>query len=124
LLDRGVPAEKITLGMASYGRGWTNVGSTNHGLYQAGTVAPGSSEPGIEPYAVLQALGWTAYADTATKAHWIYNGGTFWSFDDPATIGDKTAYAKVQGLGGAFLWDLSGDDARGALLAAIGNGLR
>jgi chitinase len=26
---------------------------------------------------------------------------------------------QVQGLGGAFLWDFSGDDAQGSLLAAI-----
>ena len=39
---RGVPATKINLGMASYGRGWTNVGAANNGLYQSGTAAAGS----------------------------------------------------------------------------------
>ena len=48
LLARGVPAAKINLGMASYGRGWSNVGAANNGLYQSGTVASGSLEPGIE----------------------------------------------------------------------------
>ena len=57
--------------------------------------------------------------DASAKASWIYDGRTFWSFDDPATIADKMAYVRVQGLGGAFLWDFSGDDAQGALLAAI-----
>ena len=123
-LDRGVPASKLNLGMASYGRGWRNVASSNHGLYQNGTAAAGSLEPGIESYRVLKALAWPQYVDADAKARWIYDGNTFWSFDDPATIADKMAYAKVQALGGAFLWDFSGDDAQGALLAAISDGLK
>lgn len=119
LLARGVPAGKINLGMASYGRGWTNVGAANNGLYQSGTAASGSLEPGIERYAVLQALGWPSYRDSAAMARWIFNGNTFWSFDDPSTIADKMNYVQAQGLGGAFLWDFSGDDAQGSLLAAI-----
>ena len=121
-LDLGVPAHKLVLGMASYGRGWTNVGAGNNGLYQAGTTASGSLEPGIERYAVLKALPWPRHADASAKASWIYDGRTFWSFDDPATIADKMAYVRVQGLGGAFLWDFSGDDTQGALLAAIAAG--
>jgi chitinase len=123
-LDRGVPASKLNLGMASYGRGWSNVGSSNHGLYQRGTAAAGSLEPGIESYRVLKTLAWPQYIDADAKARWIYNGNTFWSFDDPATIADKMAYAKVQSLGGAFLWDFSGDDTQGTLLAAISDGLK
>lgn len=119
LLARGVPAGKINLGMASYGRGWTNVGTANNGLYQSGTTASGSLEPGIERYAVLKALGWPSYRDSASMARWIFNGNTFWSFDDPSTIADKMSYVQAQGLGGAFLWDFSGDDAQGSLLAAI-----
>ena len=122
LLARGVPATKINLGMASYGRGWTNVGSANNGLYQSGTPASGSLEPGIERYAVLKTLGWPSYRDSASMARWIFNGNTFWSFDDPSTIADKMNYVRAQGLGGAFLWDFSGDDAQGSLLAAIKTG--
>jgi len=123
-LDRGVPAAKLNLGMASYGRGWSSVATTNHGLYQGGNTASGSLEPGIESYRVLKTLGWPQYVDSESHARWIYTAGTFWSFDDPATIADKMAYAKVQGLGGAFLWDTSGDDASGALVAAMANGLK
>ncbi|HEY0660136.1 MAG TPA: glycosyl hydrolase family 18 protein [Lysobacter sp.] len=123
-LDRGVSAAKLNLGVASYGRGWTNVGSTGNGLYQGGTAAPGSLEPGIESYRVLKTLAYPTYVDTAAKARWIYNGNTFWSFDNPTTLADKMAYAKVQGLGGAFLWDFSGDDATGSLVGAISAGLQ
>jgi len=123
-LDRGVSAAKLNLGVASYGRGWTNVSSTGNGLFQSGTAASGSLEPGIESYRVLKALPYATYVDTAAKARWIYDGSTFWSFDNPTTLADKMAYAKVQGLGGAFLWDFSGDDATGSLIGAISTGLQ
>ena len=55
------------------------------------------------------------------EARWLYNGNTFWSFDDPLVIADKMTYAQLQALGGAFLRDVSGDDAQGSLVAAMSN---
>lgn len=118
-LTRGVPASKLHLGVASYGRGWTNVGRTNNGLFQSGSPAAGTVEPGVERYTVLKTLTWPRYIDAGSKAAWIFDGSTFWSFDDPQTIADKVAYAQAQGLGGAFLWDFSGDDAQGSLMTAL-----
>ncbi|GAA4858703.1 glycosyl hydrolase family 18 protein [Luteimonas vadosa] len=122
-LDRGVPSQKLLLGMASYGRGWTNVSSQNNGLFQAGIPAAGSLQPGIESYRVLSARGYPMYSSPSARARWAFDGKTFWSYDDPTTIADKMAYVRAQGLGGAFLWDFSGDDAQGSLVSAIGAGL-
>lgn len=122
-LDRGVPAHKLNLGIGFYGRGWTGVGSANNGLYRPGTQAPGTYEAGIEDYKVLKLLGWPSYRDNEAKAHWIYNGTTFWSYDDPVAIQEKMDYVRDHGLGGAFLWELSGDDAQGTLSSAVWNGL-
>ncbi len=124
MLARGVPASKLHLGVASYGRGWTEVKSTNNGLYQSGKPAPGSLGSGIESYRVLAARDAPRFVDPHSRASWTYDGKTFWSFDDPQTLADKTTYAKVQGLGGVFLWDFSGDDAAGSLITAISDGLR
>jgi chitinase len=33
------------------------------------------------------------------------------------------SYAKGQGLGGAFFWELSGDTSNGELVTAVRNGL-
>ncbi len=122
-LTRGVPAAKLNIGIGAFGHGWTNVANVNNGLYQNGIVAPGTYEAGMEDYRVLKTLGYPAFDDPIAHAHWIYNGTTFWSFDDPATVADKMAYAKVQGIGGAMMWELSGDDATGSLLDAISTGL-
>ena len=120
----GVPASKLNVGIGFYGRGWTNVASTNNGLYQSGTAAPGRYEAGIEDWKVLKALNYPGYDDTAAGAHWIYNGTTWWSVDDPANIQRKMGYVKSQSLGGAFSWDFSGDDANGTLLKAMADGLQ
>jgi chitinase len=60
-------------------------------------------------------VGGTAYA---------YCGGNWWSYDTPATIAGKTAWAKGQSLGGAFFWELSGDTTSGELITAVSNGLK
>ncbi|WP_377153138.1 glycosyl hydrolase family 18 protein [Roseateles sp. UC29_93] len=108
-LDKGVPASKLNVGIGFYGRGWTNVPNVNNGLYQSGTPAPGTYEAGNEDYKVLKNLqGYTSRIDDVSKAQWIYNGSTFWSFDTPATIAIKMAYVKSRGFGGAFFWEFSG----------------
>ena len=125
LIAAGMPASKINLGIGFYGRGWTNVPNSNNGLFQASTTAaPGTYEAGIEDYKVLKNLGYPAFDDTAAGAHWIFNGSTFWSFDDPANIQRKMNYVKAQSLGGAFSWEFSGDDANGTLIKAVANGLK
>ncbi|UXH80137.1 glycosyl hydrolase family 18 protein [Roseateles amylovorans] len=124
-LDKGVPASKLNVGIGFYGRGWTNVPSANNGLYQSGTPAPATYEAGNEDYKVLKALpGYTSYVDSQSRAQWIYNGSTFWSFDTPVQIAEKMSYVKAKGFGGAFFWEFSGDDAQGSLAKAMGNGLK
>lgn len=123
-LSRGVPASKLNLGIGYYGRGWTGVASGNNGLYKSASgAAPGTYEAGIEDWKVLKNLAWPSYTDNVAKATWISNGTTFWSFDTPAMVTEKMGYVKTQGLGGAFFWEFSGDDAQGTLTKAIRDGL-
>ncbi|MDC8772495.1 glycosyl hydrolase family 18 protein [Roseateles albus] len=123
-LDRGVPAKKLNLGIGFYGRGWTNVPNVGNGLYQPGVGAPGKYEKGIEDYRILKTLGYPSFVDAASRAQWIYNGTTFWSFDTPVQITEKMNYLKSKNLGGAFFWEFSGDDANSTLLKAISDGLK
>ena len=124
LLARGVPRHKLVLGIASHGRGWSGVADRDHGLFQAGHAAAGSLGPGTESFRVLQALAWPHYRNRSAGAHWIYRDGIFWSFDDPDSVAAKMGYVRAQQLGGGFLWELGGDDADGALLRAISDGVR
>ena len=122
-LDRGVPASKLHLGIGFYGRGWTGVASAGNGLNQAGSAAPGTYESGIEDFKVLKNRAGTIRTDAAARATWKYDGNTFWSYDTPEMVNEKMQYVKARGLGGAFFWEFSGDDASGTLVDAISDGL-
>ena len=98
---------------------------TTPSLGQTATgAAPGTYEAGIEDWKVLKNLAWPGYTDNTAGATWIYNGSTLWSFDTPANITRKMGYVKTQGLGGAFVWEFSGDDAQGTLTKAVSDGLK
>ncbi|MFC8790143.1 glycosyl hydrolase family 18 protein [Streptomyces cinereoruber] len=117
---KGVPANKLLLGIGFYGRGWTGVTQSAPGGTATG-AAPGTYEAGIEDYKVLKntcpatgTIAGTAYAHCGTN---------WWSYDTPATVTSKMGWAKSQGLGGAFFWEFSGDTTNGELVGAINSGL-
>ncbi|MEU2741766.1 glycoside hydrolase family 18 chitinase [Streptomyces sp. NPDC007095] len=117
---KGVPASKLLIGIGFYGRGWTGVTQDAPGGTATGPAA-GTYEQGIEDYKVLK----TSCPATGTIAGTAYAhcGSNWWSYDTPATIGTKMAWAKNQGLGGAFFWEFSGDTSNGELVSAINSGL-
>ncbi|MFJ9966527.1 glycosyl hydrolase family 18 protein [Streptomyces avermitilis] len=117
---KGVPASKLLIGIGFYGRGWTGVTQDAPGGTATGPAA-GTYEQGIEDYKVLK----TSCPATGTIAGTAYAhcGSNWWSYDTPATIGTKMAWAKSQGLGGAFFWEFSGDTSNGELVSAINSGL-
>ncbi|MEU7385956.1 glycoside hydrolase family 18 chitinase [Streptomyces tanashiensis] len=117
---KGVPANKLLLGIGFYGRGWTGVTQSAPGGTATGPAA-GTYEQGIEDYKVLKnscpangTIAGTAYAHCGTN---------WWSYDTPATVNSKMSWAKNQGLGGAFFWEFSGDTSNGELVGAINTGL-
>jgi chitinase len=117
---KGVPASKLLIGIGFYGRGWTGVTQDAPGGTATGP-APGTYEQGIEDYKVLK----TSCPATGTIAGTAYAhcGSNWWSYDTPATIGTKMAWAKSQGLGGAFFWEFSGDTSNGELVSALTSGI-
>ncbi len=120
LKSKGVPANKLLLGIGFYGRGWTGVTQATPGGTATGP-APGRWEAGIDDYKLLK----TRCPATGTVAGTAYAkcGSEWWSYDTPATIGGKMSYVKDQGLGGAFFWELQGDTTNGELITAMKNGL-
>ena len=120
LTSLGVPSDKLLLGIGFYGRGWTGVTQDAPGGTATG-AAPGTYEAGIEDYKVLR----TRCPATGTAGGTAYGhcGSEWWGYDTPATVRGKMAYARQQGLGGAFFWELSGDTADGELVKAVSGGL-
>jgi chitinase len=116
----GIPASKLLLGVGFYGRGWTGVSQSAPGGAASGP-APGTYEQGVDDYKVLK--GRCPATGTVAGTAYAFCGGQWWSYDTPSTIAGKMSYANNQGLGGAFVWELSGDTSNGELITAVRNGI-
>ena len=119
--EDGVPAEKLLLGVPFYGYSWKSVGAENHGLFQ-----PGEAVHEDRPYRYIQTLigASTVYRDETAQAPWLYDGDTFWTYEDPVSARFKSAYAVQHHLGGVMVWELGEDSSDGQLLKAVNVGLR
>jgi chitinase len=111
----GVPTAKLLIGIPFYGYGWHQVPEVANGLNQEGTAIHGD-----RPYSYIQTLAADSivYRDPLSKAPWLFDGDTFWTFDDPASIRAKASYARDQHVGGLMLWELSEDTTEATLLEA------
>ncbi|KOX11738.1 glycosyl hydrolase [Micromonospora sp. NRRL B-16802] len=126
-IARGAPRNKLVLGIPYYGRGWTGVTGGGNGLFQPATgPAPATFEAGYEDYKQLKTLagkGYTVHRDLRSGHAWLFDGTTFWTYDDPAVVLQKTLYIRQAGLAGAMMWSLDGDDDNATLTKTIGLGL-
>lgn len=123
----GAPADELVLGIPFYSRGWTGVTNANNGLHQTATgPAPATYEAGIEDYKKIKPLlgsGYQLHRDPVAGHAWLFNGSTFWTFDDPTEIARKTEWITSHGLGGAMVWSMDGDTPNGELMTAVHQGI-
>ncbi|WNV90694.1 glycoside hydrolase family 18 protein [Umezawaea sp. Da 62-37] len=125
-LTRGAPRDKVVLGVPFYSRGWTGVTNANNGLFQTSTgPAPGTYEAGFEDYKVLkgQLAKFEVHRDAKAGHAWLFDGTTYWTWDDAVEIKRKARYISDRDLGGAMVWSLDGDTADGELITALRSGL-
>jgi chitinase len=126
--SRGAPKSQLVMGVPYYSQGWTGVTNANNGLFQPSTgPAMGTFGPGTEDYknvAKLTSQGFTVHRDFRAGFAWIFDGTTFWTYDDPLVIAQKMFYVRLRGYGGAMVWSLDGDDANGTLTKTIDLTLR
>jgi chitinase len=113
----GVPPSKMLLGVPFYAYGWSAVADINHGLFQLGQPIEGEHF-----YSYIQSIQskFKLYRDPKSQTPWLYDGKTFWTFDDPVSIRAKLEYARRHKLRGVMVWELSNDSEDAALLKAIG----
>jgi chitinase len=124
-LAAGIPADKLVLGVAFYGRGFAGVNPLHHGLNQ-----PYERFEAAHPYAELVQdfigkQGFERQWDAQARAPFLWNAAsrTFITYDDPASIASKAEYVRSHHLGGMMFWELS-QDYRGELLNTIVRTLR
>lgn len=121
-----VPKAKLLMGIPYYGRGWGNVAPTEIVKGLPGFLVSGTATvkgawddvgqfTGTNPWYVLKeklASGeYARYWDAESHVPYLYTKwkGEFLTYDDPQSVKDKVNYILQQDLGGAIVWDLSGD---------------
>lgn len=124
-LAAGVPARKLVIGAAFYGREFAGVQPAHHGLYQRY-----DRFQGMLPWPKLKAdyigkHGYVRYWDATAQAPWLWNAKTrrFITYDDPQSIAAKAVFVKAHHLGGIMYWEQSLDPSD-ELLDAMWRGLR
>jgi chitinase len=122
----GAPRSKLVLGLPYYSQGWTGITSGGNGRFATATgPAKGVFADGTEDYKTVKNLpGFKVYRDWTAGNSWLFDGTTFWTYDDPAQMLQKTLYIRGKGLGGAMMWSLDGDDDKASLTKAISFGLQ
>ena len=101
--------------------------ASRHFIIDIVSTLPARFEAGFQDYKLLKGLtsqGYTLNRDSTAIHAWLFNGSTFWTFDDPTVLKAKGAYVKSKGIGGAMFWSMDGDDAGGSLIKAIDGALR
>ena len=124
LLDAGVPAGKLLLGIPFYGHAYGSVPNVRAGLFQNGTDKPLGWREGDGDWKVLaqtrlKDTRYSRYWESQARVPWLYDpiSGTWVSYDDPQSVGEKVRYVREHGLGGVVIWELGGDD--GQLMRAV-----
>jgi chitinase len=109
LEDRGLPANRLAVGIPLYGRGF-NVAEP----YASTKGAPRGRAPGGD-YARIRTLerspDWTRKWDNQTKNPWLIStkGTAVIGYDDAESVAIKTEWAMKQGFRGVFFWQIRGD---------------
>jgi len=112
----GVPASKIVMGLATYGRSWILANPASNGPNAAGAGSgpggPCTAETGFISYMEIKdiiASGGTEYYDATAKSTYMVKGNQWISYDSPRSMKDKVDYINANGLGGGMIWALDLD---------------
>ncbi|WP_425955325.1 glycosyl hydrolase family 18 protein [Xylanimonas sp. McL0601] len=97
----GYRGDQINLGLAAYGQGWSGVTDPTPGAAAAAPI-------GTRTYAQLHDLG-TEYYDATAGAAYRWDGDQWFSLDTPRSVTGKAEWLAVNGYGGGFIWDITGD---------------
>ncbi len=106
-LRGGVPARKINIGVAFYGRTFGDVTDAQYGLHQRF-----GSDGGFVSWQQIQRdhtprQGYERHWDEAAQSAWLWNPQTrrMISYDDPQALRAKAAFVRERELGGVMYWE-------------------
>jgi len=109
----GVPASKIVMGIAFYGRNLLLKATANKGIGDTILSSANSYGKGYTflKDSLLNKKGFVAYQDEDAKAPYLFNPQTktFISYDDEWSVDHKCQYVLKHQLGGVMFWEYSSD---------------
>lgn len=119
-LAAGVPAHKLVVGLAFYGKGGLVDSVADRGFQQKYN---GNFRVGGYTYikdSLVNKKGFVAYWDKKAKAPYLFNAAEkkFATYDDERSVKYKCRYVKKHKLGGVMFWEYS-SDPKTYLLTAI-----
>lgn len=107
-LARGVPAEKLVLGMPLYGYIYQGVSGRNGGLYSRFDSAKSVPWDRVKSE-YLNRSAYRQFRHEEAEVPYLYGNRAFLSYDDPDSVAAKAELARRRGLGGVGFWELSQD---------------
>ncbi len=119
---QGWPKSRLNLGIPIYGRGFRagTLGGKTTGNYARSYVD-------LKEVEKLTQAGWTPKTDPKDQVPYLVHpeGSELISYEDAVSARIKGEWAKKQGLGGVFFWELSGDrtENKESVLQAARTGL-
>lgn len=122
---QGVPVGKLVLGIPLYGRSFLNTDGPGQ-PYQG--VGEGSWEAGTYDYKVLPLPGASTSFDPQLVQSSSYDPSKreFITYDSLECAVAKSEFVRVNGMGGAMYWELSGDRPKGqqgSIVKAVARGM-
>jgi chitinase len=121
-LDGGAPANKLVLGVGSYGRGWTltaaaaaaktGVGAAAHAQSPAAKNGPSTNAPGFLSYYEIENMlntGGKAYFDSVRDGMYVIKGDQWVGYDNEATVTTKCEFALANSYAGVMMWAIDLD---------------
>ncbi|GAB4028163.1 glycoside hydrolase family 18 protein [Spirosoma koreense] len=121
----GVPADKLVLGIAFYGRAWQlQTDDPKAKPRSIVKVERGGGYSFIKD-SLLTDPAYKRYWDRRAKAPFLYNSSLkrFVSYDDEQSVKEKCRYVQKKGLAGVMFWEYF-SDPKGYLLSEINRDLR
>ncbi|XP_039130800.1 class V chitinase CHIT5-like [Dioscorea cayenensis subsp. rotundata] len=120
-INEGMPEKKVVMGLPLYGRTWTLVNESEHGI---GAPANGVG-PGVQGVMVVASIEMfnreriaTVVYDVERVAAYSFACLDWIGYDNEKSVSVKVVFAKELGLGGYFFWALGQDDIKWSISEA------
>ena len=126
--NKGVPLEKMCLGIAFYGKDIKTRTTNKDGLGQSaitgGTYKNSAFTKACTNYIALIGTTVNYNFDSTACAPYMFNTEKrmFYSYENELSIIYKCEYAKTTGLGGVMIWEI-GEDTTNTLITAVAQGM-